>query len=76
MMKTGYTLGSLRRALRRPLPGLAAQLTMAAQPRSLVPEAGWEPRQAAVLLLLYPAQGLLHLVFTCLLYTSPSPRDS
>jgi len=63
-MKTNPNLQFLRQALRRPLPGLAVQLTMAAQPRSLAPEAGQKPRQAAVLLLLYPMQGILRLVLT------------
>lgn len=64
MTKAEHTLRHLRRALCRPLPGLAAQLTMAAQPRPLFPEAGQQPRRAAVLLLLYPVQDLLYLVFT------------
>lgn len=63
-MQAEPTIQSLRRALRRPLPGPAAQRTMAAQGRPLFPEAGRQPRRAAVLLLLYPVQGRLHLVFT------------
>jgi len=50
--------------MRRPLPGLAAQITMAPRPRPFRPPDGSTPRQAGVLLLLYPIGGRLHLVFT------------
>ena len=40
--------------MQRPLPGRAAQLTMAPRPRPITPPAGITPRQAGVLLLLYP----------------------
>lgn len=63
-MQAEPTIRFLRRAMRRPLPGLAAQRTMAAQGRPLFPEVGRQPRRAAVLLLLYPVQGGLHLLFT------------
>lgn len=58
------TIEQVRLALRRPLPGLAAQVTMAPQPRPFEPPAGLQPRQAGVLLLLFPAGDLLHLVLT------------
>jgi 8-oxo-dGTP pyrophosphatase MutT (NUDIX family) len=46
------------------LPGLKAQATMAPRPRLFEPPAGVEPRQASVLLLLYPIGGALHLTLT------------
>lgn len=54
----------IRAAMRRPLPGMAAQVTMAPRPRPFHPPDGSTPRQAGVLLLLYPVRGHLHLVFT------------
>lgn len=54
----------IRAAMRRPLPGMAAQITMAPRPRPFHPPDGFTPRQAGVLLLLYPVRGHLHLVFT------------
>lgn len=58
---------SLRDALARPLPGLAAQLRMAPRPR---PPA-WQPdvfpeeaRRAAALVLVYPVENRPHLVLT------------
>ena len=50
--------------MRGPLPGLEAQITMAPRPRSFSPAPGVEPRQAGVLLLLYPLHGVLCLVLT------------
>ena len=50
--------------MRGPLPGRGAQITMAPRPRPLDPSPGVEPRQAGVLLLLYPVHGALHLVLT------------
>ena len=47
-----------------PLPGFEAQIMMAPQPRSFEPPPGVEPRQAGVLLILYPIQDALHLVLT------------
>ncbi len=59
------TLQVVRAALGRPLPGIAAQLTMAPQPRAFTPpEDAPAPRQAGVLLLLYPVDGVLHLALT------------
>lgn len=56
----------LRRALSRPLPGLAAQLRMAPNPR-----VGWDPlkfpdgaRAGAALLLVYPHDDTLHFTLT------------
>jgi 8-oxo-dGTP pyrophosphatase MutT (NUDIX family) len=62
--KGDLTLDQVRAALELPLPGRAAQLTMALQGRPLSPPPGVEPRQAGVLLLLYPLAGALHLVLT------------
>lgn len=50
--------------MRGPLPGFEAQLTMAPRPRLFRPSPGVEPRQAGVLLFLYPVQGVLYLVLT------------
>jgi len=58
------TIEHIRSAMRGPLPGFPAQLTMAPHPRPFKPPPGVEPRLAAVLLLLYPLHGLLHLVLT------------
>lgn len=52
----------LEEALGRPLPGLPAQSRMAPRPRGRAPER--PPRAAAVLALLYPHNGVLHLPFT------------
>ncbi len=54
----------VRAALRGPLPGLRAQITMAPRPRLFSPPPGVEPRPAGVLLVLYPIHGALHLVLT------------
>ena len=54
----------VRAAMRGPLPGLQAQATMAPLPRMFDPLPGAEPRQAGVLLLLYPIRAALHLVLT------------
>lgn len=58
------TIEQIRAALHRPLPGLRAQATMAPSLRLFEPPAGIEPRQAGVLLLLYPIGNALHLVLT------------
>lgn len=58
------TIEQVRVALRQPLPGLAAQVTMAPQPRPFQPPAGLQPRQAGVLLLLFPVRDVLHLALT------------
>src|SRR4029078_905050 len=53
----------LRRRLAQPLPGLAAQLRMAPDPR-MWPEDGATLRPAAALLLIYPNGGQWHLPLT------------
>lgn len=59
------TIHSVMRALRFPLPGLEAQLVMAPKPRVLPGDRHeGEPRQGAVLLLLYPREGRLFLLLT------------
>ncbi len=50
--------------MRGPLPGMRAQITMAPLSRPFHPPPGVEPRQAGVLLLLYPLGQELHLVLT------------
>ena len=50
--------------MRSPLPGPRAQLTMAPRPRPFKPAPGTGPRQAGVLLVLYPVDGVLDLVLT------------
>ncbi len=62
--RTEWGEAEVRAAMRRPLPGMAAQVTMAPRPRPFHPPEGSTPRQAGVLLLLYPVGGHLHLVFT------------
>ena len=58
-------IAGLRGALARPLPGPEAQLRLAARPRSHpTPLAGHPPQPAAVLILLYPHHGVLHVPFT------------
>ncbi len=61
---TTPTIEFVRAAMRGPLPSLEAQITMAPRPRSFSPAPGVEPRQAGVLLLLYPIRGVLRLVLT------------
>ncbi|HID87398.1 MAG TPA: CoA pyrophosphatase [Anaerolineae bacterium] len=61
---TALTIERIRSAMRGPLPGFEAQITMAPRPRPFSPPPGVEPRQAGVLLLLYPIRGVLHLVLT------------
>ena len=58
------TIKNVRAAMRSSLPGLQAQLTMAPRPRPFSPPPGIKPRQAGVLLLLYPIHGVLHLALT------------
>ena len=61
---TAPSIEHVRAAMRGPLPGPRAQIKMAPRPRSLHPPRGVEPRQAGVLLILYPIHGMLHLVLT------------
>jgi len=58
------TIKNVRAAMRSSLSGLQAQITMAPRPRAFSPPSGVEPRQAGVLLLLYPIHGVLHLALT------------
>ena len=58
------TIDHVRTAMQRPLPGLDAQITMAPQPRMMRAPAGSNPRQAGVLLLLYPLHNQLHMALT------------
>ena len=58
------TIEHVRTAMGGPLPGIQAQLTMATIPRPFDPPSGVDPRQAGVLLLLYPVRAALHLVLT------------
>jgi 8-oxo-dGTP pyrophosphatase MutT (NUDIX family) len=61
---TDLSIEGIRAALRGPLPGLEAQVAMAPLPRMFDPPPGVEPRQAGVLLLLYPIRAALHLALT------------
>ncbi len=61
---TAPSIEKVRVALRGPLPGIQAQITMAPIPRGFDPPSGTEPRQAGVLLLLYPVRAALHLALT------------
>ena len=58
------TLEGIRHALQQPLPGLAAQLRMSPPGRPNDMPQGTTPREAGVLLLLYPKEGALHFVLT------------
>jgi len=58
------TIEHVRAAMHGPLPGPQAQITMAPRPLPFNPPPGVEPRQAGVLLILYPIDGVLHLVLT------------
>jgi 8-oxo-dGTP pyrophosphatase MutT (NUDIX family) len=58
------TIDHIRTAMRGPLPGPQVQVTMAPSPRLFHPPVGVEPRQAGVLLLLYPIRDTLHLMLT------------
>ena len=61
----GLTIEAIRQALQRPLPGLAAQLRMSPPGRpSAIPQTAPPPREAGVLLLLYPKENELHFVLT------------
>ena len=55
---------AMRAAVGGALPGPEAQATMAPRPRRLEPFPGVEPRQAGVLLVLYPIDDDLHTVLT------------
>ncbi len=59
------TIATVRRALKGPLPGLAAQLRMSPQPRT-APGLKWPShyRDGGVLLLLYERDGALHIALT------------
>ena len=61
---TASSIEHVRAAMRGPLPGIQAQVTMAPLPRIFDPPPGAEPRQAGVLLLLYPVRTVLHLALT------------
>ena len=61
---TAPSIEHVRVAMRGPLPGPKAQITMAPRPRPFSPSPGVEPRKAGVLLALYPIHGVLHLVLT------------
>lgn len=66
MKEGGVTLEEVRRALRMPLPGFRAQQRMSTTPR-ITPEElerSAPPREGAVLILLYPLNGQLHLPLT------------
>ena len=64
MMREPLTIAAVQRALRQPLPGLPAQLRMSPPGRVVETPANASPRDAGVLLLLYPNAGALHFVLT------------
>lgn len=57
-------LDDVRAAMKHPLPGPWAQVTMAPRPRTLRPAKDATPREAGVLLLIYPLNEGPHLVLT------------
>jgi 8-oxo-dGTP pyrophosphatase MutT (NUDIX family) len=64
MQPAAPSIDRVRTAMQGPLPGPQAQVTMAPRPRLFTPPNGVEPRQAGVLLLLYPFRDALYLVLT------------
>lgn len=65
-LRTEIDLDYIKAALAGPRPGLVAQIRLAPRPRpggNVVPP-GCTPRAGAVLLLLYPRDGALHIVLT------------
>jgi len=66
MNRTNPTPDDIRRALRGPRPGLAAQRRMAPRPRpgGYIPALDRQPKQGGVLILVYPCDGELCLVLT------------
>lgn len=64
MMRESLTINDVRRALRQPLPGLPAQLGMSPPGRVVETPTGVSPRDAGVLLLIYPIHAELHFVLT------------
>ena len=64
MRPTTLSIDYVRTMMRGPLPGLQAQITMAPRPRLFHPPVDVNPRQAGVLLLLYPVCKTLYLVLT------------
>ena len=65
-MSSGITIEEVRLALRAPLPGILAQRRMGTRPRISPEEFEHDspPREGAVLILLYPLDGQLHLPLT------------
>ncbi|MHB0857612.1 MAG: NUDIX hydrolase [Anaerolineae bacterium] len=65
-MSRDLTLDDVIGALRSALPGAAGQLRMGTRPHRLPADApvAESPRQGAVLILLYPREGALHLALT------------
>lgn len=61
---TQLTLDDVRSAMQQPLPGWPAQLRMAPPGRAEVAAPDIAPREAGVLLLLYPHRERLHFVLT------------
>jgi 8-oxo-dGTP pyrophosphatase MutT (NUDIX family) len=58
------SIEDIHQALQQPLPGLAAQLRMSPPSRPNEVPQGTTPREAGVLLLLYPKEDTLHFVLT------------
>jgi len=63
-MSSRVTIELIRRAMHQPLPGPEAQRLMAPRPRSPLPAAAIDYRDAGVLLLLYPQGHALYLPLT------------
>lgn len=72
-MTTAFDPEVLAKALKQPLPGVEAQLQLAHPARSLSAPEGVRPREAGVLILIYPtAQGEQ---FPLIVRTSHNPHD-
>ncbi|MFK8056032.1 MAG: CoA pyrophosphatase [Saprospiraceae bacterium] len=72
-MPTAFDPAVLAKALSQPLPGVEAQLQLAHPARSFTAPEGIEPREAGVLVLVYPTATGEH--FPLIVRTSHNPND-
>jgi len=63
MINSATFISNLEAQLNKPLPGAAAQLLMAPEPKSYYDLVSDNPREAAVLALIYPIDHVLHLAY-------------
>jgi len=72
-MPVAFDPAVLAKALTQPLPGVEAQLQLAHPARSLTAPEGITPREAGVLVLVYPTKAGEH--FPLIVRTSHNPKD-